>query len=483
MLDRFFGLSANQTSVRTELLAGLATFLTMAYIIFVQPAVLSGASTGTPTGMDFGAITTATCLSAALATIIMGVYGKYPIAQAPGMGENFFFVFSAIPAAKALIDSQIAAGVWEAGATSAWQIALGVVFLSGVIFLILSLCGVRQALLGAISPSMRNGIAIGIGLFIAFIGFKNAGLIVASPGTFVQLNCRFGSPDLIVFFLGLFCAAGLLARRVRGAILWGILASLAAAAAFRFGLPCVWENWRDFPCLAESQVMKQFSFATGFVSLPPSMEPTFLKMDLAGATTLAMLPFVLVFLFMLMFDTLGTLIGVAEQAGLMKNGELPRAKQSLVSDALATVAGAAMGTSTVTSFIESAAGVEQGGRTGLTAITTAALFLLALFFSPIIAMVGQCPPITAPALVVVGSMMIRNVTKIDWSNDGEAIPAFLVMLGIPLTFSIADGLALGLIAYPAVKWLGGQRRDVKPLMYILSVLLIAYFFFVRMRMA
>jgi AGZA family xanthine/uracil permease-like MFS transporter len=481
MFERFFQLSANGSNVRTEVLAGVTTFLTMAYIIFVQPAVLSHTVTGEPTGMDFGAVTTATCLSAALATVIMGLYARYPIAQAPGMGENFFFVISTLPAAQALIDSRVSAGLWTTGATSAWQIGLGVVFISGVLFLLLSLGGVREALLDAISPSMRNGIAIGIGLFIAFIGLQNARLIVASPGTAVRLNPAFASPDLIVFFVGLLATAGMQALRVRGAIVWGIVLATLTALGIRYGLPHVSPSLTQSKVVAESMLMTRFAVTDRLVSAPPSISPTLLKMDLAGAASWSMVPYILVFLFMLLFDTLGTLIGVAEQAGFMRDNKLPRAKQALVSDALATVAGAAMGTSTVTSFVESAAGVEQGGRTGLTALTVAALFLLALFFSPLIAMVGSYPPITAPALVVVGSMMIRNVTKVDWSNDAEAIPTFLTIVGIPLTYSIADGLALGFIAYPVVKVIAGQRRDVKPLMYILAILLVAYFVTVRMQ--
>ena len=481
MFERFFRLSANGSNVRTEVLAGVTTFLTMAYIIFVQPAVLSHTVTGEPTGMDFGAVTTATCLSAALATVIMGLYARYPIAQAPGMGENFFFVISTLPAAQALIDSRVSAGLWSTGATSAWQIGLGVVFISGVLFLLLSLGGVREALLDAISPSMRNGIAIGIGLFIAFIGLQNARLIVASPGTAVRLNPAFASPDLIVFFVGLLATAGLQALRVRGAIVWGIVLATLIALGLRYGLPHLPPAMAQSKVVTESMLMTRFAIADRLVSAPPSISPTLLKMDLAGAASWSMAPYILVFLFMLLFDTLGTLIGVAEQAGFMRDNKLPRAKQALVSDALATVAGAAMGTSTVTSFIESAAGVEQGGRTGLTALTVAAMFLLALFFSPLIAMVGSYPPITAPALVVVGSMMIRNVTKVDWSNDAEAMPTFLTIVGIPLSYSIADGLALGFITYPVVKVIAGQRRDVKPLMYVLAVLLVAYFVTVRMQ--
>jgi len=349
---------------------------------------------------------------------------------------------------------------------------------------------------------VRNGIAIGIGLFIAFIGLQNTGLLLKDPGTAVKLNPQFASPDLVVFFFGFLVTAGLYARRVRGAIVWGIVAATLLAVGLRFGLPLLWDEapkpaaeskceetpkpvaeprCAETPKLvAESKLMTQFAVADAVVSAPPSVEPTFFKMDLARALSWSMLPFILIFLFMDLFDTLGTLIGVAEQAHLVKDGELPGAKPALISDAVGTVAGAAMGTSTVTSFIESAAGVEQGGRTGLTAVTVAGLFLLAIFFSPVIAMVGSYPPITAPALVVVGSLMMANAGKVQWSNYAESIPTFLIIIGIPLTYSIADGLALGFIAYPIVKLLAGQGRDVKWLMYVMAAVLIAYFVFVRM---
>jgi adenine/guanine/hypoxanthine permease len=479
MLDRIFRLSENKTTIRTELLAGTTTFLTMAYIIVVQPMVLSGAMFNDPTGMDFGAITTATCLSAALATAIMGLYARYPIAQAPGMGENFFFVLTMLPVAVQMIARQVAAGQIEAGSTSPWQIGLGVVFISGVLFLILSLLGVREKLMEAISSSMRNGIAIGIGLFIAYLGLFNTHLVRPDPGTGLKMNPAFGSPDLIVFFVGLVATAAMYALRVRGAIVLGIVAAALLAVALRLGMPYLPETISQSKVVADSMLMKQFAIANGFLSMPPDIRPTFFKMDFAGAMSWTMAPFIFIFLFMLVFDTLGTLIGVGEQAGFIKDNKLPRAKQALVSDALGTVAGAALGTSTVTSFIESAAGVEQGGRTGLTALTVAALFLLALFFSPIIAMIGTYPPITAPALVVVGAMMMQNVTKIEWSNFAESIPTFLIIAGIPMTCSIADGLALGFIAYPVVKLLAGQGRDVKWLMYVMATVLVVYFVFVR----
>ena len=601
MWERLFQLSQQRTSVRTELLAGLTTFLTMAYIIFVQPAVLSGQMFGIDTGMDFGAVTTATCLSAALASAIMGLYGRYPIAQAPGMGENFFFVLTMLPIAGGMIAQQAAAGQIEPGATSPWQIGLGVVFLSGVAFLVLSLVGVRERLMEAISPSMRNGIAIGIGLFIAFIGLQTAGVVQKDPGTAVKLNHNFASPDVLIFFCGLLVTAALHARRVPGSIVCGIAAAtLAALAAWyvvervvkdhpAFGkqvllqktghglrlivtghwkyspadypwnvsleavapsesreltielawrddqrssgeeskevcrvelpavtdpaaaervklqlpfpvvaqagqfavnvyeqerlLPELSQPWRQLPrlppTLEDSMLHQRFKPAGQLVSAPPSIKPTLLRMDLRGALSWTMLPFVVIFLFMVLFDTIGTLVGVAEQAGFIRENRLPRAKQAFVSDALGTVVGAALGTSTVTSFIESAAGVEQGGRTGLTAVTAAVLFLVALPLSPLIAMVGAYPPITAPALVVVGAMMAQNVTKIDWGNYAEAIPTFLIIIGIPFTYSIADGLAIGFIVYPIVKFIAGQGREVKWLMYLMAAVLVLYFLFVR----
>jgi AGZA family xanthine/uracil permease-like MFS transporter len=420
--------------------------------------------------MDFGAVTSATCLSAALATGIMALYARYPIAQAPGMGENFFFVFSAIPAAA------------TAGFANAWEVALGAVFISGVLFLILSLVGLREMIFNAVSPSLKNGIAAGIGLFIAFIGLQNAGLILKDPGTAVKLNAHLASPDLIVFFAGLLVTAALHARRVRGSILWGIVAATALASVMKVVLPQLPAPLSGSQLVADSMLLKRFEFAHGIVAAPPPLAPTLLKMDIPHALSAPMLPFVFVFLFMLTFDAIGTLIGVCEQAGFMKDNRLPRAKQAMVSDALGTVAGAALGTSTVTSFIESAAGVEQGGRTGLTGLVVAGCFLLALFFSPLIAMVGSYPPITAPALVIVGAMMIQNVAKIDWKDYSESVPAFLTMIGIPLFYSIADGLALGFIIYPLIKVLSGRGPEVGWLTYGLAVVLVLYFIFVRSRM-
>jgi len=453
-LEGHFDIAANGSSVRTELLAGCTTFLTMSYIIFVQPAVLSGKMFGFESGMDFGAVTTATCLGAAIASALMGLYARYPIAQAPGMGQNFFFVLSAIPAATA------------AGFTNAWQTALGVVFVSGLLFLALSLFQVRETLLNAISPGLKHAIAAGIGLFIAFIGLQNAGLIQKSPATGVTLNAKILSPDLIVFFVGLLVAGAFQARKKPAAILFGMGAATLVASGFKL--------WRP-------ESVERFQFAKSIVAAPPSIAPTFFQFDLGNALSLAMLPFVLVFLFMVLFDTVGTLVGVAGQAGMLKDNQLPRARQAFTSDALGTTIGACLGTSTVTAYIESATGVQQGGRTGLTSVTVALLFLLALFFSPVIGMIGGYPPVTAPALVMVGVMMFGNVRAIEWGDFTEALPAFAVIAGIPFCYSIGDGLALGFLCHPLIKLLAGRGREVHWFMYPLAALIVLYFVFVRTR--
>lgn len=457
MLERRFGLSAAGTDVRTEVLAGVTTFLTMSYIVFVQPAVLSGSLVGQETGIDFGAVTVATCLSAALASALMGLLANYPIAQAPGMGQNFFFVFSILPAAAAT------------GHPEPWRAALGVIFVSGVLFLALSVSGAREHLVRALSPSMKSALGAGIGLFIAFIGLQNAGVIRPDPGTGVSLAPDFTSPDHLLFFVGLAVASVLLVRRVRGALLWSIVAT--------FGGALLWHSLGAPP--ADSMLATRFAPTTDLVSAPPSLAPTWLAMDPRAALAPALLPLVVLVLFMDLFDTLGTLVAVSQEAGLLKDGELERGRSAMVSDAVGTVAGAAMGTSTVTSYIESAAGVEQGGRTGLVAVVVAILFLAALPLTPLIAMVGSYPPITAPALVIVGALMIRAVRRVDWQDATEGIPAFLTLAGIPLTYSIADGLALGLVAYPAIKLGAGRGRELAWSQLLLAAALVAYFLLFR----
>lgn len=466
MLEKIFRFKENRTSVRQEITAGITTFLTMAYIIFVQPAVLSGAMFGMDTGMDFGAVTTATCIAAAASTLLMGLYARYPIALAPGMGENFFFVFSVIPAAAA------------AGFADPWQAALGVVFISGVLFLLVTLTGLQGILIDSISSSMKNGIAVGIGLFIALIGLKNAHLIVTDPDSGLKLTSHFASPDILIFFVSLLFMAVLHTRKVRGSILWGIAAGTLLAIGLKLLIPLA-GPWSECEFVAGSGLNTRFHLAHSIFAPPPSMAPTFLKMDLKAALSLSMVPFIIIFLFMDIFDTIGTLIGVSEQAGFVKGNRLARANEALLADAAGTVLGAGCGTSTVTSYIESVTGIEQGGRTGLTAIMIAFLFLGALFFSPVIAMVGSYPPITAPALVLVGAMMIQNVKKIEWPDYSESIPAFITMIMIPLSYSIADGLALGFMSYSAIKIGSGRGREVPRLMHALALIFACYLFGLR----
>ena len=295
------------------------------------------------------------------------------------------------------------------------------------------------------------------------------------------MNPHIGSPDVIVFLVGFVVAVVLHARKVKGSIVLGIASSLALTLLLRSLLPLLPDAVSNSEVVAGSLLVTQFAPAQGVVALPPSLGPTFFKMDLVTAVSAAMMPIVIIFLFMDVFDTMGTLIGVGEQAGLMQDGKLPRAERAMLADAFGTVAGAALGTSTVTSYIESAAGVEQGGKTGLTALAVAALFIIALFFYPIVAMVGSYPPITAPALVLVGAMMVRNVTRIDWTDYTEGVPAFLTVIGIPFFYSIADGIALGLITYPVIKSLAGKASEVRWGMWVLAVVLVLYFVFVRSR--
>ncbi|HUU01673.1 MAG TPA: NCS2 family permease [Myxococcota bacterium] len=435
MLQRLFKLSEHGTTVRAELRGGLVTFLTMSYIIFVQPGVLAAA------GMDFGAVMVATCLASALATFIMAFGANYPVALAPCMGENFFFV-------------TVVLGVVTGSAVS-WRIALAAVFVSGVLFLLLSLFRLREAIIAALPLSLKYAIPAGIGMFIALIGMQQGGLVVAAKGSMVKLGDLTSGPVLLTLF-GLLLTSVLLVLKVRGAILWGLLAATLA------GLP--------------------FGLTTyhGLVDLPPDITPVLFGMDLPGLLDVAMIPVIVIFLFMVLFDTIGTLVGVGQQAGLLKNGKLERAGRALLSDAVGTTAGALLGTSTVSSYIESAAGVAAGARTGLAAAVCGLLFLLALFFFPLVQMVGGgvevaegvfLHPVTAPVMILVGSMMMRAVREIPFDDPSEAIPAFLVVIGMPLTYSIADGLALGFIAYPILKLFSGRAREVPLLVYIMAVLL------------
>ena len=438
MVERLFHLEAQGTNVRTEVLGGVTTFMTMAYIVFVNPAVLSG------TGMDFGAVMTATCLSAGIATLAMGLLANYPIALAPGMGENFFFLTVCV------------------GMGVSWQVALAAVFISGVVFVLLTFLRIREMIIDAIPPSLKHAIAVGIGLFIAFIGFVGAGIAEkADTGMLMHLGDLSRKPVLVACF-GLLLTIALLGRRIKGAILIGILAS--AALAWALGLV----QWQ------------------GLVSMPPSMSSTFMKLDIRGLLDAAMVPVIVIFLFMAVFDAIGTLIGVSDRAGLLKDGKLPRATRALLADSSGTVFGSIFGTSTVTAYIESATGVEAGARTGLANVVTGALFFLVLFFAPLVKMVGggvmlesggALQPITAPALIVVGCFMVGSIRKIEWDNFTEAFPAFLVMIGIPFSWSIADGIAFGFISYPALKIVTGRWREISPLVYFLGLLFVSRYIF------
>ena len=425
-LSRFFGLAENNTTVRTEVLAGCTTFLTMAYIVFVNPAILADA------GMDRDAVFVATCLAAAVGTAIMGLYANYPVALAPGMGLNAYFTYGVV-----------------LGLGHSWQVALGAVFLSGVIFLVLSVLPVREYIINSIPRSLKMAISAGIGLFLGIIALKNAGIVVAHPATFVSLGDVTSLPVLLAA-AGFVIMVALDHRRVPGAIIIAILLVTALGVALGITTPA------------------------GIVSLPPSIAPTFFALDLGGALEVGLITIVFAFLFVDMFDTAGTLVGVAHRAGLLDaEGKLPRAGKALVADSIATRVGAVLGTSTTTSYVESAAGVKVGGRTGLTAVVVAALFLAALFFSPLAATVPAYA--TAPALLYVACMMTRGLTEVDWEDATEYAPAVVTAIVMPLTFSIANGIALGFITYAAIKLLSGRFADINAAVAVLAVAFIVKF--------
>ena len=435
MLEKLFRLQESGTTVKREIVAGCTTFMTLSYIIFVQPAVLSAA------GMDSGAVMAATCITSALAMVLMALLANYPIALAPGMGHNFYFTFTVC----------LTLGV-------SWQNALGAVFIAGVLFILLFFVGLREKVMTILPVSLRNAIPAGIGLLIALVGLEWAGLIVDHPATYVTLGDLKSPPALLSLF-GVIVIAVLFALKIRGAILIGILASTIVG-------------------LITGMVKFQ-----GVVSAPPSIAPTFLQLQIPNILVdPKMISVIFIFIFLDLFDTVGTLVGVGEQGGFMVDGKLPKARQALLSDAVATSAGALLGTSTVTSYIESASGISAGGRTGLTSIVTAVLMLLALFFSPLIKMVGAgypigentfLYPIVAPALIIVGSLMLKNVVSIDWDDMTESIPAFLTLLLMPLTISITEGIAFGFVSYALLKLVTRQGRQVHWLIYLFAVLFVA----------
>lgn len=435
MLEKLFHLQESGTTVKREIVAGCTTFMTLSYIIFVQPAVLSAA------GMDSGAVMAATCITSAIAMVLMALLANYPIGLAPGMGHNFYFAFTVC----------LTLGV-------SWQNALGAVFIAGVLFILLFFVGLREKVMTILPVSLRNAIPAGIGLLIALVGLEWAGLIVGHPATYVTLGDLKSPPALLSLF-GVVVIAILFALKVRGAILIGILASTIVG-------------------LITGMVKFQ-----GVVSAPPSIAPTFLKLQIPNILVdPKMISIICIFIFLDLFDTVGTLVGVGEQGGFMVDGKLPKARQALLSDAVATSAGALLGTSTVTSYIESASGISAGGRTGLTSIVTAILMLLALFFNPLIKMVGAgyatgentfLYPIVAPALIIIGSLMLKNVISIDWDDVTESIPAFLTLLLMPLTISITEGIAFGFIAYALLKLVTHQGKQVHWLIYLFAVLFVA----------
>jgi AGZA family xanthine/uracil permease-like MFS transporter len=445
------------TNYRREIIAGITTFLAMAYILAVNPFMLSGADLPADVKAGhyppFDAVFTATALAAAIGTLVMAFVGRLPIAQAPGMGLNAFFTFTVV----------LTMGI-------PWQQALAGVFVSCTIFLILSLTGVREAIVNSIPQGLKYATSAGIGLFIAFIGLKNAGIIVSNPATFVGLGHLsfhegmkpeeiLAAKNALLAVFGLIVTAILMSRKVNAAIFFGMV--ITAVVGMIFGL---------------------VNLPTKIFSLPPSLAPTFgaafpYLTDFSTLFSMKMLIVIFTFLFVDFFDATGTLLGVANQAGLLKDGKLPRPGSALASDAIAGLCGSILGTSTTTSYIESAAGVAAGGRSGFASVVTGILFLLALFISPVLSIVT--PAVTAPALIIVGVLMAAHMKNVAWDQMEEALPAFLTVLMMPLTFSIASGIAAGFIVYPITKLFKGQGRDVHPVMYVLFFVFLAYFIWLR----
>lgn len=429
MLEKLFKLNEHNTTARTEILAGITTFLTMSYIIFVNPAILS------TTGMEHSAVFVATCLAAALGTLIMAFVANWPIGMAPGMGLNAFFAFTVVGAM---------------GFT--WQQALGAVFISGVIFVILTVTGVRSWLIEGIPKSLRSAIAAGIGLFLAIIalGPAGAGIVVANEATIVGLG-DLTAPATVFAILGFFLIAALDALKVRGAILIGIVA------------------------ITVLSMITGHSEFQGVFSAPPSLAPTFLQLDIMGALHVGIVHVILVLVLVEVFDATGTLIGVAKRANLIPEGKPNRLGRALFADSVAIVGGSLLGTSSTTAYIESASGVQAGGRTGLTALTVAVLFLLALMFSPL---AGSVPGYaTAPALLYVAGLMLREVADIDWQDVTEAAPAAIAALIMPFTYSIANGLAFGFISYVVIKAITGRFRQIHPATLIVAILFVIKYAF------
>ena len=425
ILKKLFGFDPGVMKVKTEIMAGVTTFLTMSYILAVNPDILSAAS------MDRGAVFTATALAAAIATLVMAVMAKLPFALAPGMGLNAFFAFTLVQ-----------------GMGFSWEAALAAVFIEGVVFILLTVFNVRELIVNAIPETLRHAISVGIGLFIAFLGLQKAGLIVADPATFVSLG-EF-TPSTLLAVGGIIIGGVLVARRVRGALFYAIL--IVTALSIPLGVTRIPENF-------------------SFVSLPHSLEPVFFKLDFHSLLSVNMLIAIFSLVFMDIFDTLGTLVGTANKAGMVEpDGSIPKLKPAMMADAIGTTAGALLGTSTTTTYAESTAGIAEGGRSGLTAAVVSVLFLVALFFSPFFLLVPGVA--TAGVLVIVGSFMFDAVVKIRFTDFTEAFPAFVTIIMMPLTYSIAEGIVLGLLSYVFLKLFTGKHRELNLTMYILAILCI-----------
>lgn len=443
-LDRYFGLSAQGSTVSREVRAGLTTFLTMSYILFVNPQVL-GTAIKVPNA--FVQLLMTTAIAAAFGSLVMGLVARYPFAQAPGMGLNAFFAFTVVQ-----------------GLGIPWQTALGAVFISGVLFVLLSVLGARQAIVQAIPNSLKFAITGGIGAFLAFLGLKNAGIVVSNPATLVGLGSLTAAPVWIAL-VGLILAAVLMSRRVTGAILWSILATSVIAMLTRAPVYAGGANGglRAFPGFEGSFL--------GIFGAPVWPSGLVGQLDIAGALGLGLLSVVFTFFFVDFFDATGTLTGLAQRAGFLDaSGNMPRARRLFAMDGLAAMFGAFMGTSTTTAYVESASGIGEGGRTGLTAVTVGVLFLLAMFLWPLAAAIPGAA--TAPALIVVGALMMEGVRHVDWDDISDGLPAFLTIIAMPLTFSIANGVSLGVISYAAIKLLSGRGRQVSPILYVVAALLL-----------
>lgn len=440
VLDRYFGISAAGSSVPVEVRAGLTTFLTMSYVLFVNPLVLGNAIV-VPNG--FAKLLIVTALAAAAGSLLMGLFARYPFAQAPGMGLNAYFAYTVV-----------------LGQKIPWQTALGAVFISGVLFVLLALVGARQAIVRAIPDALKIAVTAGIGLFLAFLGLKNSGIVVADAATFVTLG-KLSAPSALIAAFGLVVTGALLARRVPGAILIGIVAATFVAALSR---AAVYPGAHGLQAFA--------GFPDGVAALPIVPSGLIGALDLHAALSLGVLSIVFTFFFVDFFDATGTLVALAERAGVLTAaGDLPRARRTFSSDGLAAMIGAVLGTSTTTAYIESASGIAEGGRTGLTACVVAILFLLSTVLWPL---AGAIPAAaTAPALIVVGALMMSTLHRIDWEDLTVAIPVFLTIVTMPLTFSIANGVSFGVISYVAIKVLSGRARDAHPLLYGVAALLVA----------